>query len=285
MQTTSCDLQNLWLKWFRWFKWSKKNSQRLVCTSTFQKRNRWQLTATNPCLSMSKLEMLGLKCWPAVTPTSTWGGNSVVMWRKGALLTLLRVFRRRGVGSTSTRRSCWTKMCPSPSGWRCLMQWSPLLYYSVWWPCHLHNGSCSGWTAHRGVCWDQSLAGLATVQKTGVPTCGEWMKDWKQLWNFIQCNFGQTVCTWGNFGWRRRLLPKLISGRSWRLLGARWTIGSWTLWQNVAGVVVQVADGTIGCPISRPEAAKRRQQWVAEEQFFLNFCRSQWWISRCPMSF
>ena len=26
---------------------------------------------------------------------------------------------------------------------------------------------------------------------------------------------------------------------------------------------------------SWPEAAKRRQQWVAEEQFFLNFCRSQ----------
>ena len=131
MQTTSCYLQNLWLKWFRWFKWAKKNSQRLVCTSTFQKRNCWQLTATNPCLSMSKLEMLGLKCWPTVTPTSTWGGNSVVMWRKGALLTLLRVFRRRGVGSTSTRRSCWTKMCPSLSGWRCLMQWSPLLKFGL----------------------------------------------------------------------------------------------------------------------------------------------------------
>ena len=167
-------------------------------------------------------------------------------------------------------------MCPSPSGWRCLMQWSPLLYYSVWWPCHLHNGNCSGWTAHRGVCWDQSLAGLATVQKTGVPTCGEWMKNWKQLWNFIQCNFGTNkwpilAASWGPLDdWKLNFVtkPRRRRGRP----NCRWD-------DRLSNFV------ECGLKSSWPEAAKRRQQWVAEEQFFLNFCRSQWWISRYPMSF
>jgi len=97
------------------------------------------------------------------------------------------------------------------------------------------------------------------------------MKDWKQLWNFIQ---------------QFRLATSFASKTNkWPILAASWSpLDDWKLnfvtkprrrrgrpscrWDDRLSNFAE-------CRLksSWPEAAKRRQQWVAEEQFFLNFCR------------